>query len=78
MMERFTGSRPKAVTMLAEIFMLWLETTSRVSQQAAPANNSRFVPFYRAGLLEQKNDEAKQGARELLEHRIDSHSTRSI
>ena len=41
--------------MLAEIFLLWLETTSRVSQEAAPASNSRF--FLPNGLLGQKKDE---------------------
>lgn len=41
--------------MLAEIFLLWLETTSRVSQEAAPASNSRF--FLPNGLLGQKRDE---------------------
>lgn len=50
-----TSSRPKVVTMLAEIFLLWLETTSRVSQEAAPASNSRF--FLPNGLLGQKRDE---------------------
>jgi hypothetical protein len=35
--------------MLAEIFMVRLEATSRVSQEAAAASNSRFVPFISSG-----------------------------
>ena len=31
--------------MLAEIFMVRLEATARVSQETPPPSNSRFVPF---------------------------------
>jgi hypothetical protein len=34
--------------MLAEIFMVRLEAAARV--EAIPASNSRFVPFYQAGV----------------------------
>jgi hypothetical protein len=40
--------------MLAEIFMVRLEATARVAQETIPASNSRFIPFYPAGLVEQK------------------------
>ena len=38
---RRLGSR----TMLAEIFMLRLETISQASKETATSENSRFVPF---------------------------------
>ncbi len=37
---------PKEVAMIAEIFMVWAETTARVQRAADPADSSsRFVPF---------------------------------
>ena len=45
--------------MLAEIFMMRLEATSRGSGEIAPSSNSRFVPF-RIDLLERKSDEANR------------------
>jgi hypothetical protein len=38
--------------MLAEIFMVRLETAVRVAQETIPASNSRFVAFYQTGLPE--------------------------
>jgi len=40
--------------MLAEIFMMRLEATARMSPEAASAGNSRFVPVSPAGPLESK------------------------
>jgi hypothetical protein len=38
--------------MLAEIFMVRMEATARLSGETAPASNSRFLPFNPAGPLE--------------------------
>jgi hypothetical protein len=35
--------------MLAEIFMVRLEATTRASQETAAASNSQFVPFITSG-----------------------------
>jgi hypothetical protein len=35
--------------MLAEIFMVRLEATPRVSQEILPSSNSQFVPFNKTG-----------------------------
>lgn len=47
----------KVVAMLAEIFIMRLEALARMAQGAAPTSHSRFVPFYGAGLFEQKKHE---------------------
>jgi hypothetical protein len=44
--------------MLAEIFMVRLETSARAAQEAIPASNALFVPFYKAGLPERIQSEA--------------------
>jgi len=62
--------------MLAEIFMMRLEATSRGSRETAPSSNSRFVA-YRFDLLERKSDEANRDSRGLLEPQSDGYSTRS-
>jgi hypothetical protein len=62
--------------MLAELFMMRLEATSRASRETAPSSNSRFVP-YRVDLLEQKSDEANRYSPGLLELQPDGYSTRS-
>jgi hypothetical protein len=41
----------EVVPMLAEIFIVQLETAVRVSQDAATSSNSRFVPFTGGGQL---------------------------
>lgn len=66
----------KVVTVLAEIFMMRLEATSRGSWETAPSSNSRFVP-YRFDLLEQKSDEANRNSCGLLEQQSDGFSAPS-
>ena len=50
--------------MLAEIFIVRLETAARVS--AIPASNSRFVPFNPAGPFELKTSTAAGGSKSAL------------
>jgi hypothetical protein len=44
--------------MLAEIFMVRLETSARAAQEAIPASNALFVAFHKAGLPERIQSEA--------------------